>query len=39
LNNNSNINIEKQGCKIGRSEGEWKRLRGGYVVDGLHIPI
>jgi hypothetical protein len=48
LNINLNNDNEKQDCKIGkiwggytigRRVGEWRRLRWGYIVDGLHIPI
>jgi hypothetical protein len=48
LNINLNIKNERQDCKIctvcgrgitGRGKGEWRRLRWGYMVDGLHIPI
>jgi hypothetical protein len=43
----ANINNKKQNCEIvtvcggvlvGGGEGEWRRLRWGNMVDGLHIP-
>jgi hypothetical protein len=48
LNINLNINNERQDCKVGivyvcwggtseREEGEWRRLRWGYMVGGLHL--
>jgi hypothetical protein len=47
LNINLNINNENQDCNYsagksgtsGRVEGEGKRLRWWYMVDGLHMPI
>jgi hypothetical protein len=44
LNIDLEINNKRQDCKIdsvvdtcGRGEGEWRRLRWGSMVDGLHI--